>query len=904
MRKLTHSSRGRSGRSGGMGAWLALALIGVGGLSPVRAGSGPQPLHERIDEALAGGVGTMLPDRCSDETFVRRASLDFRGMTPTAAEVRAFAADAAPDKRARLIDASLSDPQHARQLATVMDVLLMERRGEKNVKVAEWRSWLRQQVAARTPWDELVKRMMAADGSDGAEPASRGAARWLLDRDAEPNSLARDTARLLLGVDLSCAQCHDHPRIADYRQRDYQGVLAFFNRTYLFQPDPAKPALVAERADGEASYVSVFTKIRGQARPCLPGDAPVAEPAIAPAEAWVVAPDEKDKNKRPVPRHSRRGLLADPLVRSRAFALNAANRFWAALIGRGVIDPLDLRHSANPPAADALLDVLADGLVALKFDVSAYWREIALSRAYQASFDAPDRLVEAAPDAAALRAVAETASVAELEARRRERVATEASEPLQLAAQALEAEAEAAGKAVVEARAPMEAAAAAVAQARAAVASKSELQGVLESAADRCERAAAIVVEAPELAQAAVLLKNRLATTRSEGEALAKDLLAKEADHAAKAAAVASAEQKAADIAPRLAHARSEAEVSWKSVEAAVAESRAAMETARRAARDAARATALADWQAAVQRRDDARRQVALAEQAAEAIASAAAGTRAASVSLPDDKELAAVLGQVESRQSAASAAVEAARQAVVAAETSAAAARDAAIPRWAEGFALAALTPLTPEQLCWSLLQTTGTLDQIRSQAAREWDEKNPAAAAPGAAGAAPPATVVVATAPAAAGAAAAEPSASGAVDATAAARAVARAAGIEALVEEKVRPHEDQFVRLFGNGAGSPQTDFFATSDQALYFENAGVLRGWTQPGGGNLAERLAAIAEPDALAGEMYVAVLGRSPIPEERAELARHLAARPADQRNQVISDALWALLTSSEFRFKH
>ena len=191
-------------------------------------------------------------------------------------------------------------------------------------------------MAARTPWDQLVRSLLTADG---AEEKSRGAARWLLDREAEPNALTRDASRLFLGMDLSCAQCHDHPRIADYWQRDYHGLLAFFSRTYLFQPDPMKPAVVGERAEGEASFVSVFTHVSGQARPQLLGGESVTEPVLPAAETWVVAPNDKDKAVRPVPRHSRRALLAEPLTTSRAFALNAANRFWAVLVGRGVIEP-------------------------------------------------------------------------------------------------------------------------------------------------------------------------------------------------------------------------------------------------------------------------------------------------------------------------------------------------------------------------------------------------------------------------------------------------------------------------------------------------------------------------------------------------------------------------------------
>ncbi|MFN0128829.1 MAG: DUF1549 domain-containing protein [Verrucomicrobiales bacterium] len=876
--------RRRMGAAGMCSAGILLlwpALWAASALPSAEASEVPAPLPQRIDEALNRGVASAVTDRCSDETFLRRASLDFRGFTATADEVRAFLADTAPDKRARLIDALIADPHHARHLATVLDVMLMERRAERHVKPAEWRAWLRQAVTARTPWDQMVKSLLVADGAEGAsepdkpdKPASppRGAARWLLDREAEPNALTRDVSRLFLGTDLSCAQCHDHPRIADYWQRDYQGLLAFFSRTYLFQPDPMKPALVGERAEGEASFVSVFTKIGGHPRPCLPGGEVIAEAAVSPADVWLVAPNDKDKSVRPVPRHSRRALLADQLTNSRGFALNAANRFWATLMGRGVVEPVDLRHSANPPAADDLLEILADGLITLRYDISAFWREVAQSRAYQAPYDTPSRPADVALDEPALKTAAETATATEHETRRRESAAREAWEPLQRTVQSIEAESAAAAKAVADARPPADAARTALEAARSALVQKAESLAVIESAATRCAEAAAIVADAPELARAAELLQARLATARKEQETLTTDVAAKEADHSAKTGVLTAAEQKAAAVAQRSAEATAAAANAWKQVAESAESARAARADARRASRDATRARALAEVRDASRRLDDATRQREQDDRSAQAVAAAATGAQAAGTRLPEDSELAAVIAQVESRRTATAAAAEASRQAAAEAALAFAAATESLVPQWTEGFALASLTPLTPEQLCWSLLRATGTLDQLLTQATREWDEKNPAPTDP---------------------AAAVEP-----------ARAAARSSGVQALLEEKVRPHEDQFVRLFGNGAGSPQTDFFATSDQALYFENAGVLRGWTQPGGGNLAERLTAITEPTSIARELYLAVLNRPASDEESAAIVSHLSSRPPDQKSAALSDALWALLTSAEFRFKH
>lgn len=856
-------------------AGLMSAVLVLGLRAPATAADEPpvpadaQPLHRRIDEALDRGVGTSLPGRCGDEVFLRRASLDFLGFTPTADEIRSFAADPAPDKRAQRLDAMLADPQHLRHLATVLDVMLMERRAEKHVKTTEWREWLRGQAAARTPWDQLARAVLTAEGAEGAP---RGAARWLLDREAEPNALARDTARLFLGMDLACAQCHDHPRIADYWQKDYHGLLAFFSRTFLFQPDPMKLALVGERAEGEAAFASVFTSVAGHARPQLPRGKPVDEPAAAPGDLWSVAPDEKNKSLRPVPRHSRKALLAAPLTASRDFALNAANRFWAVLLGRGVIEPVDLRHSANPPAADALLDVLADGMVALNYDVSAYWREVALSRAYQADYDPPAALA-ASPtvEPATLQAAAEEATAAEQAARRVENTGRETWEPLQLAAQKLEGKAAEAAKAVAAARPPAEAAAAAHARSAAALAAKTELLPILEAAATQCAQAARVVADAPELAQAAALLQTRLTTTQAERDTLAKEAAAKEADRATLTTTLTAAAEAAAAVAPRAAAARTAADTAWQEVAAAAGNARATRETARRATRDAARAAALAAHQLATRQEQEARERLATTEQTAQAVAAAAASVQAVCAKFPEDPELATILAAIRTRHAATTATLEDSRDAAAAATTAATGATDALVPALADSFALTRLTPLSPEQLCWSILRTTGTLDQLRAQAAREWDDKNPAPADP----------------------AAATP-----------ARATTRAAAIEALTEEKVRPHEDQFIRLFGNGPGSPQTDFFATSDQALYFENAGTVRSWTQPGDGNLAERLAAITDPAALAHAMYLAVLNRSPADEEVAEIVSNFSSRPPDQKPAALSDTLWALLTSTEFRFKH
>ena len=118
--------------------------------------------------------------------------------------------------------------------------------------------------------------------------------------------------------------------------------------------------------------------------------------------------------------------------------------------------------------------------------------------------------------------------------------------------------------------------------------------------------------------------------------------------------------------------------------------------------------------------------------------------------------------------------------------------------------------------------------------------------------------------------------------------------------MLRDKLRGHEEQFVRSFGGAAGAPQTDFFATPEQALYFENGGVVRQWAA----GLAGRAAAIPEPKAMADELYLSMLTRMPADAEVAELAATLAARPPEKKAEALTDYAWALLTSVEFRFSH
>ena len=67
------------------------------------------------------------------------------------------------------------------------------------------------------------------------------------------------------------------------------------------------------------------------------------------------------------------------------FSRNLANRIWAQLLGRGIIEPVDDVRASNPPVNGPLLNALANHLVQSQFDLRSLVREICQSRVYQLS---------------------------------------------------------------------------------------------------------------------------------------------------------------------------------------------------------------------------------------------------------------------------------------------------------------------------------------------------------------------------------------------------------------------------------------------------------------------------------------------------------------------------------------
>ena len=169
---------------------------------------------------------------------------------------------------------------------------------------------------------------------------------------------------------LQCAQCHDHPLVDDYKQSFYYGLLAFLNRSYLFRDPKTRRSVLAEKGEGEVSFQSVFDPAKvnpdhgaAPARSCRRQRAKAQEGRRVHGQTGQRQP-RCTALQSPGPARRRAGPS-----RQRAVQRNFANRLWALMMGRGLVQPLDMDHGGNPPSHPELLTLLADQAAAHRFDV-------------------------------------------------------------------------------------------------------------------------------------------------------------------------------------------------------------------------------------------------------------------------------------------------------------------------------------------------------------------------------------------------------------------------------------------------------------------------------------------------------------------------------------------------------
>ena len=329
----------------------------------------------KIDELVAAKWERMKikpSDLCSDADFLRRVYLDLTGLPPSAEDVRTFLADTRPvrEKRDAVVDKLIGAPEFVdywtNKWANLLQVNSKFLGGEGAKK---FQDWIRKQVEANTPYDQFVREIVTATGSNKDNPA---ASYWKTLR--EPAEAMENTTHLFLATRFNCNKCHDHP-FERWTQDQYYRLGAFFTQVQLTADPASGKAVIVGTAVEKARPLyeivkdvptgeMIHLRTNKVAEPTFPytaKTAPAEETKVRRAQlaAWITSPD------------------------NRYFASSYVNRLWGYLTGTGIIEPLDDTRAGNPPTNPELLAYLTKEFLDHKFDVRHVLRLICTSRSYQ-----------------------------------------------------------------------------------------------------------------------------------------------------------------------------------------------------------------------------------------------------------------------------------------------------------------------------------------------------------------------------------------------------------------------------------------------------------------------------------------------------------------------------------------
>lgn len=327
------------------------------------------PRHNYIDDLVLNHLRVLhIPPspEASDSEFIRRAYLDSAGILPSPTEVEKFLHDPSPDKRNRLIDDLIKRPEFVDYWAYKWsDLLLVSSNHLSNDEMWSYYRWIRQSVANDKPWNQFATQIITANGNTLENGAGNY---WVIHRD--PLDISENMAQAFMGINISCAHCHNHP-LAKWTQKDYYGMANLFARVRLktFSDSGFRPGVGVL-----FNNVTVYSAPTGE----FMDDRLMIPLPPKPLDAAALSEN--------VPGDTRvyfaKWLTSD---QNPFFARNIVNRVWRNFMGRGLIEPVDDLRDTNPATNEELLDALVKDFVVHHYDVDYLIRTIMQSEAYQRS---------------------------------------------------------------------------------------------------------------------------------------------------------------------------------------------------------------------------------------------------------------------------------------------------------------------------------------------------------------------------------------------------------------------------------------------------------------------------------------------------------------------------------------
>lgn len=362
---------------------------------PTEPARGDAEVIAAIDRHLRNGWDNadLAPSSpASDGEWCRRVYLDLIGRIPKSDETRAYLADRSPDRRARLVSRLLDSDEYldeyAGHWATVWTTWLIGRTaGTENnslVNRAGLEQYLRRSLADNKPYDRLVTELVSAEGCNtpGAEDF-QGAVNFLLAAlDEQGIQATAKTARMFLGLQVQCTQCHNHP-FNTWQQSQFWGLNAFFRQVRPLRTFDGRDIVEVRLADqdfageaGRPEQAEIYYELRN-------GQLEAVFPTFVDGQQINASGFVADVN--------RRDELARLIVAAETFAPALVNRLWGQMFGYGFTRPVDDLGPHNPPTHPELLAELAADFRRSGYDLRKLLSWLARSEAYGLSSSATER---------------------------------------------------------------------------------------------------------------------------------------------------------------------------------------------------------------------------------------------------------------------------------------------------------------------------------------------------------------------------------------------------------------------------------------------------------------------------------------------------------------------------------
>lgn len=317
-----------------------------------------QEINKKLKEAK------LIPSpQADDAEFLRRAYLDITGVIPSASKTREFLESKEPNKRAKLIDELIDSKGFGNRLGDIWANLMYPQDSDNRLTPkAPIREWMAKSFNEGKHWDVMTWELITATGEAEKVPevtyimANKGV-----------DKLTDSVGKLFLGVQIQCAQCHNHP-FTHWKQTEYWGLAQFFYKVDIQaarngnQVANITPGVSELNRPGRSrnnplpeSAKNVPAKLLGAETVKMPPTEPY-RPVLA---TWMTRPDNP--------------FLAKAMV----------NRLWWQYFGRGLVNPVDDMSDENTPSHPELLAALTKEFVKSGFDVKHMVRCLTNSEAYQ-----------------------------------------------------------------------------------------------------------------------------------------------------------------------------------------------------------------------------------------------------------------------------------------------------------------------------------------------------------------------------------------------------------------------------------------------------------------------------------------------------------------------------------------